>query len=473
MTPRREFTRVEGMAFLIAMIGVQLASELYAQWGTYFYSPSAGTGRTVYVALGLVWIIFVAGRLFDIITDPLIGVCSDRLGQRPGRFRFVPIAGRRRPFIFWGSILMTFTGVAFWHPPVNGESLVNVAYGTTLMSAHWIMYTLAYIPLLALAPEIARSSEERIRLGTWIAVGMVLGFVAAAVLPGVLIAMLDPARQTAQGGEVLYSAVGYQRVAMIFAFIALACFQSFVWLVRERPSPPSDLSQTPRLGEVLRTIKVPVFRHYLVIFFLFYIGNLANQRAVPYWVELGLGGDEGTVTLLGIPFTVCCLLGVAISPWLCRRFELKWVVALALACSTIALPFMYVIAILPADAAAKQSLALGAFAIQGLGLGMMYVLFTPLIGEIIDYAERQFGERREAVFNSMHAATVKAAQVLSIGVAVVVMNGFGNSAERPLGVYLVAPVGSVFCLIGLIAILPYPVLNPIGKRGEKKKEPDS
>ena len=41
----KEFTTLEGVAFCAAMIGVQLSSELFAQWGTYFYSPSVGSGR--------------------------------------------------------------------------------------------------------------------------------------------------------------------------------------------------------------------------------------------------------------------------------------------------------------------------------------------------------------------------------------------------------------------------------------------
>jgi Na+/melibiose symporter-like transporter len=110
--PDREFTHLEGFAFLLAMIAVQISSELFAQWGTYFYSPSVNTGRTIYVGIGLVFIIFFAGRVFDVITDPLIGLWSDRTKPQPGR-RFPRIRGRRRPFIFWGSICLTFTAIAF------------------------------------------------------------------------------------------------------------------------------------------------------------------------------------------------------------------------------------------------------------------------------------------------------------------------------------------------------------------------
>ena len=457
MTTPRPISRLECFAFLISMIGVQLSSELFAQWGTYFYSPSADTGRTIYVAIGLVAIIFMAGRVFDIYTDSLIGVWSDRASTAPGRFRLLPIHGRRRPFIFWGSILMTITGIAFWYPPVDETSPVNLVYGTVMMSLHWGMYTLAYIPLLALSLDFARDEGSRIRLGTWIAVGMILGIVFAALLPGELIVRLDPARAVPGAEGVEFSAVGYQRVAMIFAFTSLLCFQFFLWVVKEHPHESLESSNTQGgIRQLLLALRLPKFRQYLTIFFLFYIGILASQRALPYWVELGVGGDESTVTALGIPFIIMCLIGAISCPMLIRRFSLKWLMVLAVGIMGVGLPFMYGVAVMEGDLAIKSKLAMVLYALKGFGLGMMYVLATPLVGELVDDYAARFGERKEAVFNAMHAMMVKFAQVFSILIATQAMNLFGNSAERPTGVFLVAPVGAVFCLAAFVAALRYP-----------------
>jgi Na+/melibiose symporter-like transporter len=446
----------ECFAFLMAMIGVQLSSELFAQWGTYFYSPSSDTGRMVYVSIGLVAFIFMAGRVFDFITDPFIGAWSDHASQRPGKWRIVPITGRRRPFIFWGSILMTVTGIVFWYPPVAAESTTNLIFGTVVMSIHWGVYTLAYIPLLALAPEMARTEKERMHLGTWIGVGMILGLVMAALLPGILIAELDPAREISETGESGFSPVGYQRVAIIFSFVSLFCFQWFVWVVKERPISRTEALKSQVYKQLGTALKVPTFRLYLVIFFLFYIGLLSNQRALPYWVELGIGGDEGTVSLLGIPFIVTCLAGALACPWLIKKIDLKWLVVVALASIALGMPFMYVIAGIQADDSAKFWLASIVYGLKGIGLGMMYVLVTPLIGEIIDRSAEDSGERQEAVFNAMHAMMVKFAQVIGIFIAVQTMSRFGNSSEQPLGVFLVAPVSSLFCIAAIVLAFRYP-----------------
>ncbi len=457
----KEFSVLEGLAFCLAMIGVQLSSELFAQWGTYFYSPSEGRGRTIYVSIGLVGVIFAVGRLFDFVTDPLIGIWSDR--AHPGRRRLLPIRGRRRPFIFWGSILMTTTGILFWYPPVEGESWGNFAYGTGLMSLHWVFYTLAHVPLLALAPEIARSKQARVKLGTWIAAGMTIGLAMAVVLPGVLITWLDPARQAATppNGQPNFSAVGYQRVAILFSFASLLLFQFLVWTVRERETEAQPATQTTPFGDLLEGFGNRVFRLYFAIFAFFYIGYWAVQRALPYWAELGLGGNEATVTLLALPFMVTCLGAALLAPLITRYVNLKWLVVGSLGIISFGLPMMYVIGKMDASVGVKTALGMVLFAAAGIGQGFVYVLMTPLLGEIIDMDEARYGRRREALYNGLHGVMVKMSLVLSILVATYTMRVFGNSIRDPDGVYLIGPIGGLLGLVGFLLALGYPVLTPV------------
>jgi Na+/melibiose symporter-like transporter len=197
---------------------------------------------------------------------------------------------------------------------------------------------------------------------------------------------------------------------------------------------------------------------------------LSNQRALPYWVELGVGGNEATLSFLGIPFAITCLVGALSCLWLCKRFELKWLVVFALGTMAIGMPFMYVIAEMPAQYETKFVLAAVVYGLKGIGLGMMYVLVTPLIGEIIDLSAQTFGERREAVFNAMHALMVKTAQTFGIFIATGIMAGFGNSVSDPFGVFLVAPVSSLFCFAAMVFAAQYPVINSVRAAAVDEKE---
>lgn len=461
----REFTWFEGLAFLLSAVGVQLCSEFIAQWGPYFYSPTQGGGRTIYVALGFILPMFVVARLFDAVTDPLVGVWSDRTRPEPGRLRLFPVFGRRRPFVFWGSLLITFSGIAFWYPPFHRESVLNFVYGMVLLCVHLGLFTICVVPLNALGPEVARSREARVKLGQWTAVGMILGLAVAAVLPGVLLDALDPARHGAAPGErPVYSALGYQRVAILFALISLGVFQFAVWAVKERfesmPVKGSPVSVNAVMRDMYGTLRNSVFRKYVAAFFLFSVGFLAVQRVLPNWAEVGLGGDESTVTLMMLPFIASALLtAFLLMPLLEKRMAMKWQLFLAFLIIIAGLPMMYVIATCSLPAGTKAVLGGALFFMCGIGQGILYVLYTPLLGEIIDLDERQTGQRREGAYWGMHGVAFKAGQAASVAVSNLCMSTLGNSVDNPLGILMVGPVSGAIALLGLGVVWTYPILR--------------
>ncbi len=490
-----EFTWVEGLALCLSMIGVQLSSEFITQWGTYFYSPSVGVGRTIYVAVGLVGFIFIAGRILDTVTDPIIGSWSDKTKTKPGLLRLVPIRGRRMPFIFWGSILMTVTSIAFWFPPVDDTSIINFIYGTVLLCAHWVLFTITVVPLISLGPEIARSERARVKIGTWIAVGMIVGLAMAAVMPGVLIEMLDPARQVFVETETgitepvvppvpahtppvsdvsdlpedaeritVYSPTGYRRLAVLLALVSLVMFQFPVWLIRER----YDSEQAPEerhsfVSGFKDAMSNPPFLIYAAAFFLFSLGFMAAQRVLPYWAELGLGGSEATVTQMMIPFILMAMLSYFFIPIAARYLHVKWMLFVALFIIASGMPFMYIIGVADMDFEMKSRLGILLFGYCGIGQGIIYVMMTPIMGEIIDFDEQQSGERREALYNGLSGVVWKAAMTFSIFLATQTMNIWGNSVDNYLGVLLVGPIAGAFAFLGMFVIAFYPTVRATPK----------
>lgn len=387
--------------------------------------------------------------------------------------------GRRIPYIFWGSIFMTFTAVAFWYPPVEGPSFLNLIYGTVLLCLHWTMFTVTMVPLIALGPEIARSERARVAIGTWIAVGMIVGLALAAVLPGVLIEALDPARQAAHGmasdaahaGATLsteldavdiptYSPKGYRRLALVLALVSLVMFQFPVWLIRER----YDSDQVPHeKHEVVKGLKDAVrnkpFLIYAASFFFFTVGFLATQRALPYWAELGLGGSEQTVSVLMAPFIGVAVLSYFFIPIAARWLHVKWMLFLALFIIASGMPFMYLIGIADAPFATKQFWGMVLFGYCGVGQAIIYVMMTPMMGEIIDHDERLSGKRREALYNGLSGVVWKASMAGSIYIATQAMNFWGHSKENYMGVLLVGPLAGFFAFIGMIIICFYPRID--------------
>jgi glycoside/pentoside/hexuronide:cation symporter, GPH family len=452
MDTKGAFTWREGVLILLAFIGVQLGSEVMNQWGTYFYSPSVGSGRTIYVAIGMVAIMFIAGTVWDAITDPLVGSWSDRTKMSRTKKMFLAVEGKRRPFIFWGSILTVFTSIAFWYPPVEGVSVVNLIYGTVLVCLHWTAFTITVVPLQALTLDIAQNENDRVKMGIWVALGFIIGLAIANALTGLLIEILD----TAEVGAVT-SPVGYRRIAVIYALFSLGVFQLLVWRMKEPKRPAQQEKDTePLLKGIGSALKNRAFVVYFSAFLLFTAGFLGVQRILPYWAELGLGGSEATVTLLLGPFIVTALLSYTFIPALARILHVKWMIIIAFIIICTGMPVMYWLGIVDLPSSTKITIAAILFAYCGIGQGFIYVMMTPALGDIIDHDELRTGIRREALYNGLNGVAWKASMALSIIIATQSMSIWGNSVTNYMGVLYVGLFASGFAFIGIIVMLFYP-----------------
>ncbi|GAB4182072.1 MAG: MFS transporter [Terrimicrobiaceae bacterium] len=111
-------------------------------------------------------------RIVDVITDPLMGVISDRTKSR---------WGRRRPYIFVGAILMALLFALLWMPPFGvvektGAQIAEGGWvmppwptGTELSLLLWVVviyslltfaYTVFSVPYIAFGYEFTRNYDE-------------------------------------------------------------------------------------------------------------------------------------------------------------------------------------------------------------------------------------------------------------------------------------------------------------------------
>ena len=103
------------------------------------------------LALTTIATIVFAARLFDAITDPLIGYCSDRYRAR---------TGTRKPWIVTGSVLLVICSYFLWVPPSD----VNVVYFLGWYFAFYLAWTIVDIPHLAWGGELTTCGHEKTRV---------------------------------------------------------------------------------------------------------------------------------------------------------------------------------------------------------------------------------------------------------------------------------------------------------------------
>jgi len=97
-------------------------------------------------------------RLWDAFSDPLMGHISDN-----ARTRF----GRRRPFIFLGTLLCTIFFALMWMPPACFSPKALGHYFLILALCYYTAYTIFSVPWISLGLELSPDYNERTRVQAW------------------------------------------------------------------------------------------------------------------------------------------------------------------------------------------------------------------------------------------------------------------------------------------------------------------
>ena len=115
--------------------------------------PIFGVGMGIsplYIGLAL-----SVSRILDAITDPLMGHITDTTRSR---------WGRRRPWIFIGSILMSIVFASIWFTPRMESQFWPAFYLIFTCSMFYVAFTIWVVPYGGLGLELAEDYAERTRL---------------------------------------------------------------------------------------------------------------------------------------------------------------------------------------------------------------------------------------------------------------------------------------------------------------------
>ncbi|EDQ0626153.1 MFS transporter [Salmonella enterica] len=352
---------------------------------TFFYTDVFG------LTPALVGTLFIALRVFDAISDPVMGIIADRTQSRWGRFR---------PWQLWMAIPIGIIGILTFTVPDAGMGVkITWAFVTYLILS--VGYTAINVPYCALINTMTTRHEEVIACQSW---RFVLcggaGFVVSVGLPW----MVD---FWGRGN----AAQGYQWGVGVLCAIAVIMFLCCFFWVRERV--PLAMMGKFTLREHLAGLRKND-QLLLMLVMSFLLINVFNIRGggYMYFITYVLEGGTAYTSLFFTMVTFASVLGSVIVSPLTRRIDtvkLYYRTNLVLATLAIAMWFLPV-------GPAYQVLWLAVILGNGIILGFTLPLHFSLMAFADDYGEWKTSVRSSGMNFAFNLFFIKLAWASSAGI---------------------------------------------------------
>jgi len=156
-------------------------------------------------------LILMVSKLYDAVSDPVAGWLSDR-HKSP--------AGRRRPFLLWGTLVSGLAMALIFTVPLHGDHPVVWLYVLIVNLIYTTGYSLYNVPHLAMGTEMTNGYHERSVLQGWRIVAASLGTAVATIGSGAILGLLG--RRVGLGGRVVNSAGDYALLGGLFTLLTVA-----------------------------------------------------------------------------------------------------------------------------------------------------------------------------------------------------------------------------------------------------------
>ena len=266
--------------------------DMVGFWILIFYTDTFGISAA---AAGTIMLI---ARIWDMISDPVMGIIADRTNTRWGKFR---------PYILLMAIPYGVLAVLTFTTPDLGPTGKVIYAGTTYLLLMTV-FTAINLPYSSLGAVMTSDSYERAGLNSY---RFIFAFIGQFIVTGTALSL---ALYFGKGDN----AKGYQYTLILFAIISFLLFMITFKTTKERVQPPKEQKQN--LKEDLRNLFkngpwVILFFVGIVSFVMFAIQNLSIAYYFKYYI-----GDEESVQLFNVIGTVALIAGIPLSKPLAKGF---------------------------------------------------------------------------------------------------------------------------------------------------------
>lgn len=390
---KRQVTMTEKVAFGLGM----LANQLFpAALGIFMVILVQNLGFP-----GWMWgILFFLPRIFDALSDPIMGFISDNTRSK---------WGRRRHYVFIGAIIMGISFIAMWQLHRENSLMFNFTYFLIWSFLFYLGLTVFSVPYVAMGYEMSDNFDERTQI---MAIAQWIGQWAWVIAPWFWVVMYDPTWFPNPDTATRSLAIWVGIACTILAIIPAVFIKSESTLNDTTLQPVTLGGMKYSLVEILSSFKQAFgyqeFRKICVAtFFIFNSFNTVSSFSffiIVYYLFNGSTTDAGIwPTLFGCVGALATIVVVIpIVAKLSAKYGKKTTFIISQAISLVGYILLWFLFV-----PGKPYLFLFALPLFSFGIGSLFTIMMSMTADICDLDELHSGKRREGIFGAIYWWMVK------------------------------------------------------------------
>lgn len=432
--------------------------KIFGMYLLFFYTKVFG------ISPAAVGTMLLVTRVYDSVTDPLMGIIADRTQTRWGKYR---------PYLLWFAIPFALIGVLTFYTPNLGETgrLVYAYITYTLMMT---VYTAVNVPYASLLGVMSSNPRERNMLSSYrmffAFIGSFITFMLLQPLVDFFTGIFNPqpdavellAESTSISEEPLGWVCAVAVIGVICAFLFFLCFK---W-TRERVKPVNEEQNTSikqdlrnlaknspwwiLMGSGLAALLFNAIRDGVALFY--FADYIQFSYKMPYF-----GWTMATIYLL--VGQAANMVGVALAAPLSNKYGKKKTYMTAMAIAAVLSVFFF--ALTPDQIVWILILQ----ALISVCAGYVLPLLWSMYADIVDHQELKTGRRATGLIFSSSSMSQKMGWALGAALTGWLLAWFGYNqevaAQSEQAIYgvrlMISWLPAISCVLAVIGMAFYPL----------------
>ena len=358
-------------------------------------------------------IIQFAPRIFDAVTDPIMGFISDNTKSK---------WGRRRQYVFIGGILMGVAYIAMWQIYKDNGVVFNFIYFLFWSLLFYLGLTIFSVPYVAMGYEISEDFHERTQI---MAIAQFIGQWAWVIAPWFWVILYNKEWFPIGADQGVRELSVWVAVSCtLFAIIPALFIKSKSTLNRTdlKPIKPSYILKSVKeiFNSAFEAFKIKQFRKIafatFLIFNSFYVIAAFTFLIIVHYMFNSIESDAGIWPAMhgSVGALITSFFVIPVITIISRLIGKKKAFILSQSISIIGYVLFWFLFV-----PGKPYLFLFALPFHSFGIGSLFTIMMSMTADVCDLDELETGKRREGLLGAVYWWMVK----LGFGVAAL-LSGF-------------------------------------------------